>query len=104
MGFAAIHGVRVHVAESILKVSLQGSTSQRHHHKVQIKTCRNVVFKIAGALETIHSAGYFHRDLKPENILISHNQVKLADFGLARKCSGIHPFTDYVSTRWYRAP
>ncbi|VDM36058.1 unnamed protein product [Hydatigera taeniaeformis] len=49
--------------------------------------------------------GYFHRDLKPENLLCSGvDVVKLADFGLAREIRSQPPFTDYVSTRWYRAP
>ena len=34
----------------------------------------------------------------------SHEIVKLADFGLAREIRSRPPFTDYVSTRWYRAP
>lgn len=43
-------------------------------------------------------------DLKPENLLVSGDVVKLADFGLAREIRSRPPFTDYVSTRWYRAP
>lgn len=43
--------------------------------------------------------------MKPENLLISDkNVVKIADFGLAKEFRSQPPFTDYVSTRWYRAP
>lgn len=52
----------------------------------------------------MHKHGYFHRDMKPENLLVSGDTVKLADFGLAREIRARPPFTDYVSTRWYRAP
>jgi serine/threonine protein kinase len=52
----------------------------------------------------LHKNGFFHRDLKPENILFDNNTVKLCDFGLAREIRSRPPFTDYVSTRWYRAP
>ena len=46
-----------------------------------------------------------HRDIKPENILINEKlQVKIADFGFSRICNDSNPLTDYISTRWYRAP
>jgi male germ cell-associated kinase len=52
----------------------------------------------------MHKHGFFHRDLKPENLLAKGDAVKIADFGLAREIRSRPPFTDYVSTRWYRAP
>ncbi|CAD7944559.1 unnamed protein product [Amoebophrya sp. A120] len=65
---------------------------------------RNLMYQTLGALSYIHKHGYFHRDLKPENLLVTGETVKLADFGLAREIRSRPPFTDYVSTRWYRAP
>ena len=55
-------------------------------------------------LAYMHKHGFFHRDLKPENLLVKGDSVKIADFGLAREIRSRPPFTDYVSTRWYRAP
>merc|ERR1719316_1223316 len=65
---------------------------------------RNIMYQTFQALGWMHKHGYFHRDLKPENMLITGETVKLADFGLAREIRARPPFTDYVSTRWYRAP
>ena len=66
---------------------------------------RTIIFQILQALSYMHRNGFFHRDLKPENILCSSlDLVKIADFGLAREIRSAPPYTDYVSTRWYRAP
>ena len=66
---------------------------------------RTIIFQILQALAYMHRNGFFHRDLKPENILCSSpDMVKIADFGLAREIRSSPPYTDYVSTRWYRAP
>jgi protein kinase len=65
---------------------------------------RNWCFQIFQALNHMHQRGYFHRDLKPENLLVTKELTKIADFGLAREISSEPPYTEYVSTRWYRAP
>ncbi|KAF4675308.1 hypothetical protein FOL47_007925 [Perkinsus chesapeaki] len=65
---------------------------------------RLYMFQTLMALDYMHKHGYFHRDLKPENLLVTRDLLKLADFGLAREIRSRPPFTDYVSTRWYRAP
>ncbi|TWW78806.1 Serine/threonine-protein kinase ICK [Takifugu flavidus] len=66
---------------------------------------RNIMFQILQGLAFIHKQGFFHRDMKPENLLcMGPELVKIADFGLAREIRSRPPYTDYVSTRWYRAP
>ncbi|KAG6931711.1 intestinal cell kinase [Chelydra serpentina] len=68
-------------------------------------TVRNIMYQILQGLAFIHKHGFFHRDLKPENLLcMGPELVKIADFGLAREIRSRPPYTDYVSTRWYRAP
>ncbi|PAA80810.1 hypothetical protein BOX15_Mlig017647g1, partial [Macrostomum lignano] len=66
---------------------------------------RNIVWQCTDGLAYMHRMGFFHRDLKPENILCNpDHHIKLADFGLAREIRSKPPYTDYVATRWYRAP
>ncbi|GMH14401.1 hypothetical protein Nepgr_016242 [Nepenthes gracilis] len=65
---------------------------------------RNWCFQVFQGLAYMHQRGYFHRDLKPENLLVTKDIIKIADFGLAREITSGPPYTEYVSTRWYRAP
>ncbi|ETW46853.1 CMGC/MAPK/ERK7 protein kinase [Plasmodium falciparum MaliPS096_E11] len=70
-----------------------------------------IIYQLLRALKYIHSGGLLHRDIKPSNILVnSECHIKVADFGLARSISThvnenkVPILTDYVATRWYRAP
>lgn len=83
---------------------LQLITQQRERRQANDVEVRNVMFQTLQGLYFMHKCGYFHRDMKPENILEFKGTIKLADFGLAKSVNSPHPFTDYVSTRWYRAP
>ncbi|KAL1180913.1 hypothetical protein V6Z11_A02G010800, partial [Gossypium hirsutum] len=53
----------------------------------------------------IHSANVLHRDLKPSNLLLNANcDLKICDYGMARVTSESCFMTEYVGTRWHRAP
>ena len=65
------------------------------------------IYQILRGLKAIHSAKVLHRDLKPNNLLVNQNcDLKICDFGLARGVDEVAEtgFTEYVVTRWYRAP
>lgn len=65
---------------------------------------KSITQQIVMGLEYMHKHGFFHRDLKPENLMVTKDLCKITDFGLAREIRSRPPFTEYVSTRWYRAP
>ncbi|XP_045469741.1 MAPK/MAK/MRK overlapping kinase-like isoform X2 [Harmonia axyridis] len=66
------------------------------------------LYQILKGLNHLHNHGLFHRDVKPENILIkmttSGELIKLADLGSVRGIYSEPPYTEYISTRWYRSP
>ncbi|OQR81823.1 cyclin-dependent kinase-like [Thraustotheca clavata] len=67
---------------------------------------RSLMWQLIRAIHYCHEHNIIHRDIKPENLLVSKNGVlKLCDFGFARTLAAAGAkYTDYVSTRWYRAP
>jgi tRNA A-37 threonylcarbamoyl transferase component Bud32 len=81
--------------------------------KLSIDHVQYFIYQVLRGLKYIHSSDVIHRDLKPSNLLVNSNcDLKICDFGLAR---GIHQghtegrggtmlLTEYVVTRWYRAP
>ncbi|GAY38230.1 hypothetical protein CUMW_035110 [Citrus unshiu] len=67
--------------------------------------CQYFLYQLLRGLKYIHSANVLHRDLKPSNLLLNANcDLKICDFGLARTTSETDFMTEYVVTRWYRAP
>ncbi|NWW17635.1 MK15 kinase, partial [Falcunculus frontatus] len=72
---------------------------------------RYILYQLLKATKFIHSGNVIHRDQKPSNILLDAQCcVKLCDFGLARSLCQLSEeqptpaLTEYVATRWYRAP
>jgi protein kinase len=65
---------------------------------------RFVISQMLEGLAYVHRMWFFHRDIKPENLLWAGDVLKIADFGLAREIRSRPPYTEYISTRWYRAP
>jgi cyclin-dependent kinase-like len=68
---------------------------------------RHYTYQLVLAIHWCHSNSVIHRDIKPENLLINlkTKTLKLCDFGFARVISKTNDdLTDYVATRWYRAP
>ena len=89
--------------------------SDLHHiiHSKQAITHEHVkyfLYQILRGLKYIHSANIIHRDLKPSNLLVNHDcELKIGDFGMARSLISSpneqrRLMTEYVATRWYRAP
>lgn len=68
------------------------------------------IYQTLRAVKVLHGSNVIHRDLKPSNLLINSNcDLKICDFGLARIADSkeMNPncgLTEYVATRWYRAP
>jgi mitogen-activated protein kinase 15 len=71
-----------------------------------------IVYQMLRCLKYMHTGHMLHRDIKPSNILLNSDcLVKVCDFGLARTAAQLDVdtanapvLTDYVATRWYRAP
>ncbi|XP_046359178.2 MAPK/MAK/MRK overlapping kinase-like isoform X1 [Haliotis rufescens] len=73
-------------------------------HYLPERKVKHYMYQLIKSIEHMHRNGIFHRDVKPENILIKEDMLKLADFGSCRSMYSKQPYTEYISTRWYRAP
>ncbi|XP_015921945.2 cyclin-dependent kinase-like 4 isoform X2 [Parasteatoda tepidariorum] len=78
---------------------------EKHPNGVPASLTKRILWQTLQAINFCHQHNCIHRDVKPENILLTRDGiVKLCDFGFARNLSPGENYTDYVATRWYRAP
>ena len=79
---------------------------QEHPNGLDPNLIRHLIYQLCKSIKYLHDQNIIHRDIKPENLLITDKmESKLCDFGFARLVSETNEkLTDYVATRWYRAP
>ena len=89
-----------YVERSLLEVLEQQPGGLDH------EVIRKYIYQLVKAIDFCHEQNVIHRDIKPENLLVNSDlSMKLCDFGFARTMSGkFNDMTEYVATRWYRAP
>ena len=94
---------RLALVFELMEMNIYELIRGRRHYLAEARV-RKFMYQLSKAMEHMHRNGIFHRDIKPENILISDDALKLADFGSCRGIYSKQPYTEYISTRWYRAP
>ena len=87
-----------------MKTDLLELMKEQEPNKLSEEQIRDIMYQTLLGLSFMHKYGFFHRDMKPENLLLNGKKIKIADFGLAREIRSVPPYTEYVSTRYYRAP
>lgn len=97
----------IYVVSELMETDL--ASTLRSSQPLSDDHCQFFLYQILRGMKYVHAAQVIHRDLKPRNLLVNSNcDLKICDFGLARvrfnDKEWVCPMTEYVCTRWYRAP
>ncbi|WAQ89238.1 hypothetical protein PtA15_10A662 [Puccinia triticina] len=105
----------VYIVFEYMDHDLSGVLHHPHIHFTDAHT-KSLMWQLLCGLQYMHERGVLHRDLKGSNILLNKSgQLKIADFGLARRfergkepgCEGRgrgRDYTNRVITLWYKPP
>ncbi|KAL6075317.1 Glycogen synthase kinase-3 beta, variant 2 [Balamuthia mandrillaris] len=92
-----------YVPETVYRVA-------RHYTKIKQRIpyiyVKLYMYQLARSLAYVHSLGICHRDIKPQNLLVDPQtgELKLCDFGSAKKLIAGQDNVAYICSRYYRAP
>lgn len=94
-----------HVQHNLLEL-LEKASALTTSSGLSSDLIRLLIYQLLKGIAYLHSQDIVHRDIKPENLLVNDkHHLKICDFGFARQLTRCdEPLTDYVATRWYRAP
>ena len=98
--------LETHRAVLILELGTEDLATRMRREPLTPATRRDLLRQLLKGTAVIHAHQFLHRDLKPENLILAEDgQLKVTDFGIARKRS-VHggPYTQEVQSLWYRAP
>ncbi|CAL1379367.1 unnamed protein product [Linum trigynum] len=94
-----------YIAETVHRVSRH--YNRMNHQHMPIIYVQLYTYQICRALNYLHNVvGVCHRDIKPQNLLVNPHthQLKICDFGSAKKLVPGEPNISYICSRYYRAP
>ena len=94
---------RLALVFELMDINMYDAIKGKRHYLPENRV-KYYMYQLLKSIDHMHRNGIFHRDIKPENILLTEDHVKLADFGSCRGIYSKQPYTEYISTRWYRAP
>ena len=101
-------GIYLNCVTDYLPQTLSRILINNYKSKIQMDPfiAKLYAYQMLLSLKYIHSIGITHRDIKPQNFILDQktNEIKLCDFGSAKKLINGQKSIAYICSRFYRAP
>ena len=110
LAYGEVDDSELYISMELMDTSLHSIIKSRQ--ALSLEHQQSLVTQLLLGVQAMHKCGVLHRDLKPENLLVTSDcQLRITDLGLARSMENQATggrtgpaMTEYVVTRWYRAP